>query len=57
METSKHSKVSILVLMEDVKELQCNIWRNARAKKVSILVLMEDVKELIHSDVQEKQPN
>ena len=37
--------VSILVLMEDVKELV--VVENAKSlyKKVSILVLMEDVKE------------
>ena len=38
--------VSILVLMEDVKERgNCRAFRNSSI--VSILVLMEDVKELI----------
>ena len=37
--------VSILVLMEDVKEQKVKIHLLKKKKKVSILVLMEDVKE------------
>ncbi len=41
--------VSILVLMEDVKERIFETPINTEIAKVSILVLMEDVKELYHT--------
>jgi len=47
--------VSILVLMEDVKEPGESIGSSFVEKEVSILVLMEDVKELFQSLVQKQK--
>ena len=46
---SGQNGVSILVLMEDVKELGIHSVLKTMQRNVSILVLMEDVKELAKS--------